>query len=177
MICCDAGRATRGDRLGPEVRRNLPDLIRSKETERDKDWADVSRLEEFWDARLQSSMCRGETEPIAVLSQLRSRAGFGTHFLGKSFENRLWVAAAIESTRNPITQAFLIPFAPDAELSHDTVIPVENVILSRLRQIPGGSPLHLSLVEVVRRRYIMFRKDLDRRDKEANRAIQSPRNA
>jgi hydrogenase maturation protein HypF len=37
---------------------------------------------------------------------------------------------------------------------------------------PPASPLHLALVEVVRRRYIAFRKDVDRRDKEMIRARQ-----
>ena len=40
---------------------------------------------------------------------------------------------------------------------------------------PSSSPLHLSLVEVVRRRYIQFRKDADRRDKEAILARLGPR--
>jgi hypothetical protein len=52
------------------------------------------------------------------------------------------------------------------------VTPIEPVVLARLRTTPPASALHLGLVEVVRRRYIAFRKDLDRRDKEMIRARQ-----
>ena len=51
-------------------------------------------------------------------------------------------------------------------------MPIEPVILARLRTTPAGSPLHLGLVEVVRRRYIVFRKEADRRDKERIRGGQ-----
>ena len=73
---------------------------------------------------------------------------------------------------NPITQAFLIPVAPKAP----TVPPapaIEPVVLTRLHAVASGSPLHLALVEIVRRRYIAFHKEIDRQDKERIRAIQS----
>jgi len=49
---------------------------------------------------------------------------------------------------------------------------IEPVVLARLRTTAPASPLHLGLVEVVRRRYIAFRKDADRRDKQMIRARQ-----
>lgn len=52
-------------------------------------------------------------------------------------------------------------------------MPIEPMVLSRLRTTPPASPLHLALTEVVRRRYIAFRKEIDRRDKEAIRAGQA----
>jgi hypothetical protein len=61
--------------------------------------------------------------------------------------------------------------APDAPVA-EPVTPIEPVVLARLRTTPPASPLHLALVEVVRRRYIAFRKDMDRRDKEMIRARQ-----
>jgi hypothetical protein len=77
--------------------------------------------------------------------------------------------AALGATTNPVTQTFLIPFAPSAPASAP-VLPIEPVVLARLRTTPTASPLHLALLEVVRRRYIAFRKDADRRDKEMIRA-------
>ena len=153
----------------------LSDLIRSKETEREKDWNDVSRLEEFLDTRLLAQIGREEIAVPAALAQLRSRAGFGTYFLNRTLTNGGNVAAALASTHNPVTQAYLTPFAPLVEFSPHSVFPIEPVVLGRLRTLQGGSPLHLSLVEVVRRRYIQFRKDADRRDKEAILARLGPR--
>jgi hypothetical protein len=64
----------------------------------------------------------------------------------------------------------LLPFAPETALPTAPLLPIEPVVLDRLRRLEPGSPLHLALAEVVRRRYILFRNDLDRRDKEAIRA-------
>jgi hypothetical protein len=65
----------------------------------------------------------------------------------------------------------LIPFAPDAPVA-EPVLAIEPVLLARLRTTLSASPLHLGMIEVVRRRYIAFRKDADRRDKEVIRARQ-----
>jgi hypothetical protein len=72
---------------------------------------------------------------------------------------------------NLVAQALLIPSATAAP-APEPVMPVEPVVLARLRTTAPASPLHLGLVEVVRRRYIAFRKDADRRDKERIRARQ-----
>jgi hypothetical protein len=80
-------------------------------------------------------------------------------------------AVALARTTNPVTQTLLIPFAPNAPVP-EPVTPIEPVVFARLRTTPPASALHLALVEVVRRRYIAFRKDVDRRDKERTRARQ-----
>jgi len=164
-------RAERGRYGGREVAfLGLPDLIRSKETERDADWQDVSALEDFLDSRLLARVNRGEVGLAAALAQLRSRAGFGGYFQHAALADATAVADALAAATNPITQAYLIPFAPAAALSPASVFPIEPVVLDRLRRLEAASTLHLSLAEVVRRRYVLFRKDIDRRDKEAIRA-------
>jgi hypothetical protein len=70
-----------------------------------------------------------------------------------------------------VSQTFLIPFAPDAPAPNPVAL-IEPVVLARLHTTQPASPLHLALVEIVRRRYIAFRKDTDRRDKEMIRARQ-----
>ena len=164
-------RAERGRYGGREVAfLGLPDLIRSKETERDADWQDVSVLEDFLDSRLLARVNRGEVGLAAALAQLRSRAGFGTYFQQRVLADATAVGEALAAATNPITQAYLIPSSPTTALSPASVFPIEPVVLDRLRRLEAGSALHLSLAEVVRRRYILFRKDIDRRDKEAIRA-------
>ena len=75
------------------------------------------------------------------------------------------VESALSQTVMPVTQAFLVPFAPNAARG-ELVLAIEPVIWDRLRTTIPASSLHLSLVEIVRRRYILFRKDADRRDKQ-----------
>lgn len=164
-------RAERGRYGGREVAfLGLPDLIRSKETERDADWQDVSALEDFLDSRLLARVDRGEVGLATALAQLRSRAGFGGYFQHGALADATAVGDALAAATNPITQAYLIPSSPATALSPASVFPIEPVVLNRLRRLEAGSALHLSLAEVVRRRYILFRKDIDRRDKEAIRA-------
>jgi hypothetical protein len=57
---------------------SLPDLICSKETEREKDWLDIQYLEEFQDARLAGAIKTGQLSLTKGLGQLRSRRGFET---------------------------------------------------------------------------------------------------
>ena len=61
----------------------------------------------------------------------------------------------------------MMPFAPNVEPANSADVPIAPVILDRLRTVAGGSPLHLSLTEVVRRRYILACKERDRADKQA----------
>lgn len=169
-------RAERGRYGGREIAfLGLGDLIRSKETERDADWQDVSVLEDFLDSRLFAKLTRREYETAAALAQLRSRAGFGSYFRHGALADSTAVSAALAATTNPITQSYLVPFAPDTPLSDASLFAIEPVVLDRLRRLDGGSLLHLSLTEVVRRRYILFRKDIDRRDKESIRAANASR--
>jgi len=171
-------RAERGRYGSREVTfLGLWDLIRSKETERDADWRDVCVLEDFLDSRLLARVRRGEVELAAALTQLRSRAGFGGYFQHGAFADTNAISAALAATTNPITQSYLIPFCPEIELSSASSFAIEPVVLDRLRRLEAGSSLHLALAEVLRRRYILFRKDIDRRDKEtihvATKAVDS----
>jgi hypothetical protein len=163
-------RAERGKYGGRDIAfLCLADLIRSKETERDSDWQDIAALEQFLDARLLALARCGVPAPEA-LGSLRSQAGF----LGYLEANILTAdnaAMAQARTINPVTQAFLIPFAPDAAVG-ESFMPIEPLVMARLRSTPPASPIHLALVEIVRRRYIAFRKERDRRDKEMIRAKQ-----
>ncbi len=54
---------------------SLPDLIRSKETERDKDWHDVTILEEIHDGRLLRQATAGTISLDQAQARLRSRRG------------------------------------------------------------------------------------------------------
>jgi hypothetical protein len=148
----------------------LPDLIRSKETERDADWQDVAALEQFLDARLLARVRSGIVPVEEALPSLRSQTGL-LGYLEAGFLTARNAAASLPRTTNPVTQTILIPFAPDASV-REAAIPIEPVVLARLRTTPAASPLHLALVEVVRRRYIAFHKEVDRRDKEIIRARQ-----
>jgi hypothetical protein len=164
-------RAERGAYGGREITfLGLPDLIRSKETEREADWQDVAALEQFLDARLLARV-RAGTMPVETgLASLRSQTGLlGCMEAGLMRPDS--VAVALANTTNPITQTFLLPFAPDVP-SPEPPMPIEPIVLARLRSAVPGSPLHLALVEIVRRRHIAFCKGEDRRDKELIRAKQ-----
>ena len=127
----------------------------------------MSVLEDFLDFRLLAGVRRGEVELAAALTQLRSRAGFGGYLQHGAFADANAISAALAATTNPITQSYLIPFCPQTELSPASSFAIEPVVLDRLRRLEPGSSLHIALAEVLRRRYILFRKDIDRRDKEA----------
>jgi hypothetical protein len=150
---------------------SLPDLIRSKETERAKDWDDVSYLEEFLDTRLHARCVAGDITLTDALAQVRSRRGFDMYLAEGRFADAAAARGALERTANPVTQAFLLPWAPDAPAAR-TVVAIEPVVLQKLRSIAPASSLHRSLVEVVRRQYKVFCQDRDRADKEAIRAAQ-----
>lgn len=143
----------------------LPDLIRSKETERDKDWRDVAVLEQILDARSLAGVEAGGLPLEEALAALRSRAGFESFVQRQVLEKTAAVAAALAKSPCPMTQAFLIPFVPDAPRC-DPVCPLEPILVERLRKTLPASSLHVSIVEIIRRRYILFRKELDRTDKE-----------
>jgi hypothetical protein len=147
----------------------LPDLIRSKETERAKDWDDISYLEEFLDARLHARCVAAGLGLVDALAGLRSRRGFDMYLADGSFADGEAVRAALGRTTNPITQAFLLPSVPDA-IPLAPAVPFEPLIEQKLRVVALASPLHKSLVELVRRRYKIFCQARDRADKQAVRA-------
>ena len=147
---------------------SLEDLIRSKETERAKDWDDIAYLEEILDARLRSQYAAGAIPLADALAQLRSRRGFDRCLAENAFGDGAAVRAALTRSTNPITQAFLLPWAREAIVPPPTVA-IEPLVERKLRSVGPASPLHRSLVEVVRRQYKVAREDLDRADKEAIR--------
>lgn len=151
---------------------SLPDLIRSKETERQTDWQDIAFLEEFLDARL---LAQASTQPdalVTAIAQVRSRRGFENLLLLGHLADGARVRQALTLATLSISQAFLLPCAPDAHELPCPTVPIEPVVLNRLRKEPPGSGLHLALVEVVRRQYIHAAQAADRADKHAIRKIQ-----
>jgi hypothetical protein len=151
---------------------SLPDLLRSKETERAKDWDDISYLEEVLDARLHARLASGAVGLADALVGLRSRRGFDTYLAEGRFDDREAVRAALGLSANPITQAFLLPYAPESA-TPSPIVAIEPLVKRKLCGVTPASPLHRSLVEVVRRQYKVFCQARDRADKEAIRAAQA----
>ena len=150
---------------------SLPDLIRSKETERASDWLDVERLEEILDARLLAGVSSGTIEVAAALAQLRSRTGLQGHLERGHLGDETAVERAMSQARGPITLAYLLPSAPRAT-GHSSLARIDAVIVNRLVSVVPGSPLHLALVEAVRRLYKLSCQEADRADKQAILAAQ-----
>jgi hypothetical protein len=73
--------------------------------------------------------------------------------------------------------AFLLPLQPNLPFLPLSTVPIEPIILNRLRTVNPASALHLTLVEAVRRQYKLVAQGADRADKEAIRAAQSMRPA
>ena len=150
----------------------LPDLIRSKETERHGDWDDIAVLEEFLDARLLAEVKSGTTALVSALARLRSRRGLESYLRENLLSDPARVGEALQQTSLSVTQAYLLPWVPREMALPTPSVAIEPLILRRLRQEQPGSPLHLALVEVVRRQYKLARQAADRADKEVLRAAQ-----
>ena len=127
-------------------------------------WVDIEYLEEIQDARLAAAARSGEAPLALSLARLRSRRGLETHLRAGTLTDATVVESALRGATNPITLALLLPFAADASLES---VQIEPAIESRLRTVAAGSPLHLTLVEAVRRRYKQDAKDVDKADKRA----------
>jgi hypothetical protein len=124
-------------------------------------------LEEFLDARRLAHLESGSPEAPEVLSGIRSRRGFETALRKGLFADPRVVEQALAAARFSVTQAFLLPYAPGMTALPETRPPVEPVILRKLRTVVPASPLHLALVEIVRRQYRTAAQAADRADKEA----------
>jgi hypothetical protein len=147
---------------------SLPDLIRSKETERENDWQDISFLEEVLDQRNLVN-AKTDADITSALSNLRSVRGLETA-INKGFTaNKANLETALKETKNPIAQAFLIPFAPhlEADLANNEILP--SPFRKHLKIVKPGSSRHLALVEAVRLRCKRAMQDLDRLDKDEHR--------
>jgi len=145
---------------------SLSDLIRSKETEREGDWADVSLLEEIQDAR-RLAQAAVKTEPALALRGLRSRRGF-ERALGLGLMNdQKALEQSVRQCERPVPFAFLLPFIREAEQPASLRLPVDEAYLPLLRTVEPGGPKHAALVEVVRRAYKRWAMEVDRRDNES----------
>lgn len=102
----------------------------------------------------------------SALARLRSRRGLETHLRAGSLSDIGAVTDAIAQASNAITAALLLPCSPRAALPAGCL---EPAIESRLRELSAGSPLHLTLVEAVRRRYKQDAMQADKDDKQAFR--------
>lgn len=146
---------------------SLPDLLRSRETERESDWQDIALLEEIQDER-RLVRATDRAGALCALAALRSRAGFDRARARQLLADAELLRAAFPAATSPVTQAFLLPFLsePRPAVRHEGM-PGE-VFAGPLRQVSAGSPRHLALVEVVRRLCKKAAMDADRRDKLAS---------
>lgn len=149
----------------------LPDLIRSNETEREKDWIDIQYLEEFHDARLAAAARAGGVPLASARAQLRSRRGLETHPRAGTVHELAAVGEALAAAANPVTVALLL--LPAARGATRPAVAIEPAIEGRLRTALVGSPFHLTLVEAVRRRYKQDAMQADKADKADKQASAS----
>jgi hypothetical protein len=146
----------------------LPDLMRSKETERESDWQDIALLEEIQDAR-HLALPRDPPAIRRALSSLRSRSGFERAVEEGCMADPELVVAAFTEAANPISRAFLVPYLP-----HSLALPacpgmIGEILTGHLRRVEPGSLRHQALVEAVRRLYKQAAREADRADKMAAR--------
>jgi hypothetical protein len=151
----------------------LPDLIRSKETERETDWQDVAGLEEIQDGRSLHQATAGTIAVAQALARLRSRRGLEDFWRAGHLKDPAVVGQALRQTRLSITQAILLPFAAADAAPPMSTVPMEPVVANRLRTVAPASALHLALIEVVRRQHKLVMQNADAADKQAIRAAQA----
>ncbi|MEW6303099.1 MAG: hypothetical protein AB1705_06490 [Verrucomicrobiota bacterium] len=144
---------------------SLPDLIHSKETERESDWQDVALLEEILDLR-RLAQAREDSSSLAALSGLRSRRGFERALAAGLFADSTVVRQALHQAGCLISQAYLLPFAPDAERPAILNETGSNTLNEPLRHVAPGSARHFALVEAARRFHKQAASAADRADKE-----------
>jgi hypothetical protein len=152
---------------------SLPDLIRSKETERESDWQDVAALEEIQDSRLLNQVTAGTIAVDQALSGVRSRRGLESFAQGGYLKDQAVVRQALLQTRLSIAQAILLPGAGADAAPLPATVSMEPVVVNRLRTVAPTSALHLALIEVVRRQYKLAMQNADAADKKAIRAAQA----
>ena len=142
----------------------LPDLIRSKETERDDDWTDVRLLEEILDGRHLAG-ATDATGRVRALSRLRSRRGFERAEAVGLFTVAGELSEAIKLASHPVTCAYLFPLSERAGIAVPR-LPLDPAVQSVLRQAAPGSARHLAVAEAVRLAYQRVAKAADHADKE-----------
>jgi hypothetical protein len=144
---------------------SLPDLLKSKETERESDWQDIALLEEIQDARLYAALQRSNDSLPHLLGSLRSRRGMDRAIEKQLLENADAVATAMATCTHPATLAFLFPLVVERRPTSFPK-PFDQALIGSLRTATFGSPKHFALVEVSRRAYKRNAMDLDRADKQ-----------
>ena len=122
--------------------------------------SDVRLLEEVLDARNLAN-ATGPAGPASALAQLRSRRGFETAEAQGLFRSHEQVRESLERAAHPVTCAYLLPFAPDAEVRG-----LDSTADAILRRLQPGSARHLAIVEAVRLAYQRAAKAADHADKE-----------
>ena len=169
-----AARQFTGEYGGRPVRFvSLPDLIRSKETERDKDWTDIDVLEEMLDAQNIARVDHG-ADPRVVLVDLRSRRGFASGRHRGLFDVATSVGSAARSATYPATLAYLLPRVPAAADAVPSRMAIDPASLPGLCKAEFGSPKHLALVESVRRAYQRHAVRRDQEDKQSRLSAHRP---
>jgi predicted nucleotidyltransferase len=148
----------------------LPDLIRSKETERDDDWSDVRLLEEILDNR-NLALAADDEQRVRALAQLRSRRGFERADAAGLLAGKENLAPAMMLARHPVTCAYLLPYSHQAGLAAPEA-PLDAVVRDVLRRVVPGSSRHLAVVEAVRLAYQRAAKAADQADKRRVRSLQ-----
>ena len=139
----------------------LPDLIRSKETERESDWQDIALLEEIHDARLLAN--GGQPGGvIQALTQGRSQRGFARARQAGLLDDSAVVAAAWRQVAHPISAAFIAPGQRPVE--DRPLFP--SAFAAALHEATPGGARHLALVEAVRRWHKQNCLLADRADKQ-----------
>jgi len=148
----------------------LPDLIRSKETERDDDWLDVRLLEEIFDNRNLALATSVEAQ-VRALSQLRSRRGFERAEAAGLLAQKATLAQALALAAHPVTCAYLLPYVHQARVAIPKV-PLDATVHDVLCRVAPGSARHLAVVEAVRLAYQRAAKAADQADKRRVRGLQ-----
>jgi hypothetical protein len=159
-----------GGRLVPFLA--LLDLIRSKETERESDWQDISLLEEILDARNLAQEADADST-VRVLSQLRSRRGFRRALAAGKFDQPSIVLKSFELSASPITRAWLMPAIVRETVRVPDSGMIAEILNTHLQAVALGSNRHLALVEAVRRLYKQAAIAADRADKLKSQVNQS----
>jgi len=135
----------------------LSDLLRSKETERESDWLDITLLEEIHD---EHALRAGR------IDDLRSRRGFER----AAEAGLLTQPAALQAwsrAEHPVSLAYLQPYVGAASATPTTTGALAELLSGPLRAVDPGSARHLALVEAVRRLHKRQAMEADRADKRA----------
>jgi hypothetical protein len=149
---------------------SLPDLIRSKETERESDWQDMALLEEILDLRRLAN-ARSDAEKLALLAGLRSRRGFERALAAGHCRDSALLQRALAAASSLISRALLLPGVPHTPCAPPAGHEASWKLLEEpLRKVAPGSARHLALVEAARRFHKQAAMAADRADKERPRA-------